>query len=239
MPRASVRSGPTLTRRMYPWVPLALGLAVFAGFAPTYYLKFAFAQPALPWLVHLHGLLMSAWVLLFASQTWLVARQRVDLHRRLGVAGVALVALIPMVGSMTAIEGARLGHSPGPPPLVFLTVPLFDVLVFTALAVAALALRRRTDWHRRLMLTATLNLLPPALGRFAPLYLHLPGLPFAFGVTDLLLLGAATWDTWQHRRLHPAFGWGIGVTLAWEVAAVALGSTAGWLHVAQWLTGTG
>jgi len=238
MPRASVRSRSALTRRMYPWVPLAVGLAVFAGFAQTYYLKIAFAQPALPLLVHLHGLLMSAWVVLFASQTWLVANHRVDLHRRMGIAGVAMVALIPIVGSMTAIEAARLGHSPGPPALVFLTVPLFDVAVFTALAVAALLLRRRTDWHRRLMLVATLNLLPPALGRFAPLYLHLPGLPFAFGLTDLVLIGAATYDTLRHRRLHPAFAWGIGLTLAWQVAAVMLGSTTGWLRIAHWLTGT-
>ncbi len=69
----SVLSRPAVPRRMYPWVPLAIGLAVFAGFAQTYYLKFAFAQPAMPLLVHLHGLLMSAWVMLFASQTWLVA----------------------------------------------------------------------------------------------------------------------------------------------------------------------
>ncbi len=237
MPRVSSRSSPALTRRMYPWVSLAVGLVIFAGFAHSYYLKFAFAQPALPWLVHLHGLLMSAWVVLFASQTWLVANHRVDLHRRLGIFGVVMVVLIPIIGSMTAIEGARLGHSPGPPPLVFLTVPLFDVLAFTALAGAALALRRRTDWHRRLMLTATLNLLPPALGRFAPLYLHLPGLPFAFGLTDLLLLGAVAYDTLQHRRLHPAFAWGLGLTLAWEVSAITLGSTAGWLRVAHWLTG--
>jgi hypothetical protein len=222
---------------MYPWVPLAVGAAVFAGFAHSYYLKFAFAQPALPWLVHLHGLLMSAWVLLFATQTWLVASHRVALHRRLGIVGALMVVSIPIIGSMTAIEGARLGHSPGPPPLVFLTVPLFSVLAFAILALAALALRRRTDWHRRLMLVATLNLLPPALGRFAPLYLHLPGLPFALGLTDLALLGAAAYDTLRHRRLHPAFGWGIALSLAWQVAAVVLGPTAGWLRVAQWLTG--
>jgi hypothetical protein len=157
----------------------------------------------------------------------------------MGIAGVAMVVLIPIVGSMTAIEAARLGHTPGPPALVFLTVPLFDVAVFTALVVAALLLRRRTDWHRRLMLSATLNLLPPALGRLAPLYLHLPGLPFAFGLTDLVLIGAAAYDTLRHRRLHPAFAWGIGLTLAWQVAAVMLGSTTGWLRVAHWLTGTG
>lgn len=236
MPHVPVRSRPVLPRRMYPWVPLAVGLAVFVGFAKTYYLKFAFAQPALPLLVHVHGLLMTAWVVLFGSQTWLVANHRVDLHRRLGMAGVAMVALIPVIGVMTAIEGARLGHSPGPPPLVFLTVPLFSVMAFTVLAGTGLALRRRTDWHRRLMLAATLNLLPPALGRLAPLYLHLPGLPYAFGVTDLALLGAAAYDARQHRRLHPAFGWSIGLTLAWQVAALALGSTSAWLQLAHWLT---
>ena len=38
-------------------------------------------------LVHAHGALFSAWVLLFIMQTALVAQHRVAVHRRLGIAG--------------------------------------------------------------------------------------------------------------------------------------------------------
>ena len=58
---------------------------VVAGFTPTYYLKPLFATPALPLSIHIHGALFTAWVLLFVGQTSLVAANRTDLHRRLGV----------------------------------------------------------------------------------------------------------------------------------------------------------
>lgn len=228
-------------RRQYPWIPLCIAVLILAGFAQTYYLKTLFGAPALPLLLHVHGLLMTAWIVLFAVQARLVATRRVAVHRKLGVVGAVLIVLIPIVGVVVAIHGAKLGHSPagGPPPLVFLAVPLFNIVAFFILAGSAVLLRRRTDWHRRLMLVATLNLLPPALGRFAPEYLHLPGLPVAFGVTDLALIGCLVYDTLRHRRLHPAFGWGLALVLAWEAAALGLSGTAGWQHVASWLVQLG
>jgi hypothetical protein len=229
-----------IPRRQYPWIPLCIAALVLVGFAQTYYLKLLFGTPALPLLVHLHGLLMTAWVLLFVVQARLVATRNVPLHRRLGIIGVVLLVLIPVVSAVVAVHGAKLGHSPGPPPLVFLTVPLFNVAAFAILGGTGVLLRRRhSDWHRRLMLLATLNLLPPPMGRFAAQYLHAPGLPFAFGVADLAIIACLVYDTVKHRRLHPAFGWGLALVLTWEGAALALGGTAGWLHFAGWLTQLG
>ncbi|MDE2257113.1 MAG: hypothetical protein KGK05_05055 [Xanthomonadaceae bacterium] len=224
-------------RHLFPWVPIGVAVLIFAGFAQTYYLKPWFASPILPLLLHMHGALMTAWVLLFVAQTRLIAKHRVDLHRRLGIFGAVLMVLVFAAGVVTAVRAAKLGHSPGPPPLVFLIVPLFDIVAFAILVGSALALRRRTDWHRRLMLVATLNILPPATARLAVEYLHAPGLPFALGVTDIAIIGALVYDTIMHRRVHPAFAWGLGLVLFWEAAALALGSTPAWLGFAGWLTG--
>ena len=101
-------------RRFYGLAALVAALIAFAGFARTYYLKGAFGSPALPGLVHLHGIVMTAWIVLFAVQASLVAARRVDLHRKLGIAGAALAALVVIVGVATAIEGARRGVTPGP-----------------------------------------------------------------------------------------------------------------------------
>lgn len=224
-------------RTLFPWIPLIVALLVFVGFAQTYYLKAWFATPVLTVLVHAHGLLMTSWVVLFLTQTFFIATHRVNLHRRLGISGAVLIPLIFVVGVVTAIHAAKLGHSPGPPPLVFLIVPLFNIIVFAILAGSALALRRHSDWHRRLMLVATLNMLPPATARLAMQYLPVPGLPFAFGLTDMAILAALVYDAIRHRRVHPAFALGLGLVILWELAALTLGTTSAWLAFAGWLTG--
>jgi len=76
---------------------------------------------------------MTLWIALFVTQTALVASGRTHLHRRLGAAGAVLAALVLVVGVATSIAAARRGASPGPPPLVFLAVPLGDMLVFAVL----------------------------------------------------------------------------------------------------------
>ena len=45
----------------------------------------------------MHGVLMTAWVALFAAQVWLISARRVRVHQRLGYAGIGLAALIVVV----------------------------------------------------------------------------------------------------------------------------------------------
>jgi hypothetical protein len=93
-------------RLFFSGMTVAFTVAVFIGFAPTYFLRSLSDRPALPWLVHLHGALFSAWILLLLVQTTLVAVKRTDLHRLLGVGGVLAVSMIP-VGYFVAISAAR------------------------------------------------------------------------------------------------------------------------------------
>ena len=93
---------------------LAFGLTVFAGFSRTYFLKLHYGTPALSVLLHVHGVVFSAWVLLFAAQTTLVAARRTDLHRRLGVAGAVLAGALLVMGTTTAILRVRGGSAPIP-----------------------------------------------------------------------------------------------------------------------------
>ena len=60
--------------RLYILVAVFIPLIVLTGFARTYYLKSFFGTPALPGLlVHLHGIVMTSWVVLFVTQVSLVA----------------------------------------------------------------------------------------------------------------------------------------------------------------------
>ena len=93
-------------RRLFVGAAIGTLVVVFAGFARTYFLKFLYHTPALPWLVHLHGAVMTSWFLLFFAQTSLIARHRADLHRRLGTVGAVLVVVMVVLGMIVIASAA-------------------------------------------------------------------------------------------------------------------------------------
>jgi uncharacterized membrane protein YozB (DUF420 family) len=223
-------------------------MAIFAagvillGFARTYYLKEFFGTPPLPWLVHLHGALMTAWLALFAAQTTLVEKGRTDIHRRLGVAGALLAAAIVLVGPMVAVYAVRSGHStagaatPTGNPLAFMVVPFGDIAVFAILVGAALFYRRRPQLHKRLMLVAVIAILPPGVARWP--FHFLPRSPLLFfGFPDLVLIGCILYDFVKTRRLSPAFLWGGLLLIASHPLRLMFSGTAAWMSFAHWITG--
>jgi hypothetical protein len=224
-------------RRFFAWGAAIIVLTAFGGFARTYYLKGAFDSPSLTALVHVHAAVMTAWVILFVTQTRLVAAQRTDLHRRLGVFGAMLLVSIAAIGVVTAIESARRGLTPTDmPPLMFLVIPLGTVFVFAVLAGAAILYRRRSDIHKRLMLLATLSILTPAIARIPWEPFHAMGPPLFLGVTDFCVLAFVAYDTARNRRLHPAFLWGTLFFLASQPLRILLAHTPAWTQFATWLT---
>jgi hypothetical protein len=229
----------TIERRLYTWAAVATLLLVLAGFARTYYLKLAFGTPPLPTLLHVHGLVMTSWFVLFLVQARLVAGGRTDLHRRLGIFGALLAMAVLLMGCMVAIQGARLGHAPpgAPPALVFLAIPLADMLVFALLVGAALRFRRRSDMHKRLMLLSCVSLLTAAIVRIPLPPWQQGGIVAAFLTTTALVLACVGYDFRAHRRLHPAFGWGAALIVASWPLRIALAQTPQWLHFARWLAG--
>ncbi len=211
-------------------------LIVFWGFAKTYYLKALFGTPEIRPLVLVHGFVMTLWFTLFLVQCWLVASKRVKLHMSLGVFGAFLAALLVVIGAATAISAARLGHSPGPPPLVFLVVPLGDLLIFSVLVGLGLAYRAHREAHRRLMLLATLSILTAAIARIPVPAIHDGGILMFFGLKDLVVVAFVAYDTWKARRLHPAFGWGALLIIVSGPLRLMLASTHAWMQFALWVT---
>lgn len=223
-------------RHLYIWVAVFIPVIVLLGFARTYYLKGLFGTPALPGLlVHLHGLLMTSWVVLFIVQVWLVSARRTRVHQRLGVLGAILAALVLLVGAVTAISAAARGSSPGPPPLQFLVIPLGDLLVFAILVGTALHFRRRIQIHKRLMLLAAMSLLPPAIARIPLHFIEAGGPAVFFGLTDLCVLACVVFDAVKHRRLHPVFVWGALLIIVSQPLRLMLAGTDAWMRFATWL----
>ena len=97
------------TRRFYVGMAIAITITVFAGFSRSYFLKSWYGTPELSRLLHIHGLVFTAWVLFFLSQAVLVATGRTYLHRRMGIGGAVLAALVVIVGTAVAITRAKTG----------------------------------------------------------------------------------------------------------------------------------
>jgi hypothetical protein len=206
--------------RLYLQAVLAVAVLVFVGFARSYYLRGLFFHVrAITLLVHAHGMLMSAWIVLFATQALLIARRRPDLHRRLGVAGAALAPTLVLIGSLT-VAAAIHRRFPEAGALrfgrIFVEFDGLSLWLFGAMVCAALLWRRRPEVHKRLMLIATVALLPPAVGRIAEYFL--PGsdwdLLIAAATTSVFAVVCALTDALRHGRLHPAMAWGTACVLA-------------------------
>jgi hypothetical protein len=246
-----VRTG----QRFYLGFGIFVILLSFAGFAPSLIdHSRRFAPPTTLLLVH--GATSLAWLLLYATQALLVARGRVDLHRRLGWAGPVIASLLVLFGYYTTIDGAfrvsdlsgdatRLAFEPGSPPLTEAENiagawgPLGVLINFSLLVAAGILFRHRAELHKRLMVFALMPLVFESL-------LHLSGtlvgrVPVS---RSALLIGwlvavvgvhfiPAVHDKLTRGRIHPASIWIpllsiVGfVVLNAVVAPSALGITVG------------
>ena len=229
-------------RLFYGGMGLLLAAIAVAGFAPTFYLRSWFGAPPtvggateLTMLARIHGGVFTAWMLLFTVQTSLIASRRVAVHRRLGVAGAVLAALMIVVGAMTAVAAARRGAAPpGVESLSFLAVPLVDLVVFAIFIAAALLRRRDKETHKRLMLLAYISIIAAGVARLPGVLPYGPLAFFGIGY-GLSLLGAA-YDQWSRGRIHRVYYWGIPLLLISVPGRLMLSTTAAWRSFAEFLT---
>lgn len=227
-------------RRFFTGMAAAMVVATFIGFAPTYYLSSLTGAPAVGPLVHLHGIIYTLWLLLFFAQTSLVTAGRTDIHRKLGMALAGFAIIVVLVGVLVAIESARLDH--GPPDRhqpSFLAFPLANMVMFSAFTVAGVVYRKRADYHKRLMLLATMGLVITPLARISRMA-ALPFDPPAIGgmlLSDIFLAALVAFDIRRHGRLHPATLWAGGAYLISQPLRVAIGRSEAWQSFALALMG--
>lgn len=237
-----MQATPAITRRRRErWFYIAMSIAavitVFAGFAPTYYLRPYYNTAPLMPLLHLHGIVFTSWLALFMVQTTLVAAHRTDIHRRLGILGGVIASFMVLIGFTTAVIRASQGATPipGVSPLSFLVVPLGDMLVFPILVGAGFYYRRRPDVHKRLMMLATISILAAAIARL-PFAVMQAGPPAFFGFTDVFVLACIVYDLFTLKRVHRATLFGAILIIASQPLRLMLGGTHAWLAFASWLT---
>lgn len=187
-------------------------------------------------LLHIHGVVFSTWVVAFLVQSLLIARGSRRLHQRLGWIAAGIAALMVALVIAALIEQLRRVHGFPPPPLA-LALSAFDITVFAALVGAAIFLRRRPDWHKRFMLSATILLLGAPMFRAV---IHFVGIADMGKVSiistllvDAFFLPCFAYDLITRRRIHPAFVLGFALLGLDQIAQVRAVSWAPWIDLSQ------
>ncbi|WP_338467268.1 adenylate cyclase [Novosphingobium sp. ZN18A2] len=228
--------------RLYKQVALAIAALMVMAFGLFNALGVTdiTAAPHSTWL---HGSIMFSWLLLFVVQSYLGTGRNLALHRKVGWFGAGLAAMAVVTAWNTGFTTTMLDRAPPVfyPPY-FLGLNLLTPVFFAAFVIAAIAMRKRTDWHRRLMLGAILIVIEPSLGRLTIMSLIAvvgdPAKAIALGaanqwlvptiemIAQLAIVGViALRDRAVRGRVHPAI-WvamaGVALLYAsiWTLAAL-------------------
>ena len=227
-------------RRFFTGMALAILATVIVGFSRSFFLRPLFPELPSPaeMIFYVHGVVFTAWIVLLVVQASLVAGGRTELHRKIGPFSAVLAVAMVVLGTRGALIAAR--RDTGffgitIPPLQFLAVPIFDMILFPTFVWLAIAQRRNPQSHKRWMLLATVNLVTAAIARW-PGVLPLGPLAF-FGLTDLFVVALAIWDFRTRGWLHSVTLWGGLLIIVSQPLRLFVSSTEGWLAFAQWATG--
>ena len=216
---------------------IAMLIAVLVGFGPTYFFSAISGTTfQLTRSLHVHGAAFTSWMVLLVIQTTLVTAGRTDFHRKLGVAGAALGAVMMALGAyvaLTRFHAGLMNPPPGIPAGVLLAVALATIVVFPVLFGSALLLRGRTAYHKRLVLLATLELVIAAVARWPGV--SSLGPPGFFAITDLFLVALVVYDLKSRGQIHPATLWGGLFFLASQPLRLLIGFSAPWAAFAAWV----
>ena len=228
-------------RLFYTSMGLAIAAVTFWGFARSYYLSSWVERPAgfreLDAILHLHGAIFTAWVLLGIVQPALIAGGNYRLHRRVGVGGAVAAAAMVAVGNLVAVASMNWPAIAPGDPFAFYAIPFFAINTFAVLVALAIANRRRPETHKRLMLLAATQIVEAAVAR-VPLPIVTDHFPFSHLVaSNLIIVAGIAYDLASRGRVHRVWLWGGAFVLASQAARLAVAETAPWLAFARFMAG--
>ena len=224
--------------RLYTLTGVAVLLIALIGFSRTYYLRTWFEVPPLTLRRHLHGLVLTLWVVLFLGQSMLISVGRRSLHRRLGFAGVGLAAAVIVTTYVTALEAAHLEGGRGGITAADRLYSTVVILVLFAVFVAVGALfRKRPHLHKRSMLLATITIVGPATTRAVALLAGRSLRDPHVIVMSVLLLMALLSDWRTRGRPHWWLLCGGLALIASQMTRRLVGGTDAWAVIGNWLIG--
>lgn len=233
-------------RNFYVYMAAACATVAVLGFAPTYWLPIMTGAFKAHPVVHIHGIIFYSWTLFFLAQTWLATRGHIAWHTTMGMVGISFATAMTIFGFLAAINQMETAATLGLEDAgkAFAIVPISSILFFAMVFILAVTNVRRSEWHKRLMLLATISILDAPIARWFQTFLAPPGSsgppPVAadippFLVTFILLVVAIVFDWRTRGRPHPAYLSGGSALVALKVLQVPLSATPLWHSVAGWI----
>lgn len=221
----------------------ACAAIAFLGFAPTYWLPLLKGTLQARPIVHIHAFIFFSWVLFFVLQTRLAASGRLVSHRAMGMIGISLATAMTIVGIYASINQMQNASALGLAEAgkAFAIVPIAVIAFFATTFAIAVFNVPRPEWHKRLMLVATISLLDAPIARWVVTFLAPagpPGPPPVFvdlgpALGSLSLIVFAMIVDWRTiGRPHPAYWLGAAALAALKVLQVPLSATPVWQAIA-------
>ncbi|MEO6225756.1 MAG: hypothetical protein ABIO80_07905, partial [Sphingomicrobium sp.] len=215
----------------------ALAVAV-TGFSTTYIAPMARRTFSAPWFVHVHGAACVSWIGLVIVQSMLVRRRRTPLHRRLGQAAIPVALILWSAGIATQLWATKRDlPTLGPVAASSLLGTISGLSLYLLLVIAAIVWRRRPDWHKRLIVLATIQVLWPAFFRLRHLLpmVPKPEISLALVLAYSPILVAALRDKLRYGRIHPVWLFVAPALVIEQSLEVALFGIAPWQRAGAWV----
>jgi len=194
---------------------------VLLGFTPSYMMVYSGAAQ-LHWFAHVHGAIMSSWLIVFLVQSVLAAKGNLKFHRKLGLFAAGLGVLVWLCMVTASIRGRAAYYFP-PEDDVWdiLLIELYASSLFAVFFTWGMLARKNAAAHKRLVLLATIIIMTAAVDRIR----FLPGATqmSRFIYLDMLLIPLFIYDIVTLKRIHKITVLGalifvilqISITLAW------------------------
>lgn len=233
---------------------------VLAGFIPDSLMKVEMVRtgqrPPFPLVLHMHAVLMGAFLLLLLAQTTLMATGKRAMHMQLGIAGLVAAIAIVIVGFIlipTMYQQTWYAAQAAPPeakaPLqeavrfwdnITLLQIRIGILFPLFLAIGLKARGMNAGLHKRMMILATAMPLPAGIDRITWLPHTMPASPWSVDLYTLLAISPMlVWDVVRNGRVHRAYWVVLAAYLPFAIAVHVLWDTDWWHGVVPRLMGVG
>ncbi|MFO1395101.1 MAG: hypothetical protein U1F09_15195 [Steroidobacteraceae bacterium] len=234
-------------RWIYVFTAVTFVVYTLLGFVPDSIAKLGAVavgqRPPFPVAMHVHAVLMGAFLLLLLTQSILGATGRLGYHRTLGVAGFVLGPAVVIAGFVlvpTMYHQVWTMAQAAPPAVqpaiqqglreldnVMMVQMRVGVLFALFLAIALAARKTNPGLHKRMMFLAIA--LPAAFVRMTWLPSTLPASPASLEVYSLLAIAPMfLWDLVRTRTVHRAYVIWVLISLPAAILTNVLWDTAWW-----------